>query len=53
MPKMLQPIAVYYFMGPERAVDVGDQDKDQRAAERAGVRFEWARELFGWFRPSS
>jgi len=27
---------------------VGDMDRDEEAARRAGVRFSWAHEFFGW-----
>jgi D-glycero-D-manno-heptose 1,7-bisphosphate phosphatase len=50
-PKMLQRIAVYYFIGQERTLYVGDMESDRLAAERAGMQFEWAWEFFGWPRP--
>jgi len=51
-PKMLQRIALYYFIGPERTLYVGDMESDRKAAESARVRFEWAWEFFGWPRPA-
>jgi phosphoglycolate phosphatase-like HAD superfamily hydrolase len=31
---------------------VGDMERDEEAARRAGVRFQWAHEFFGWDAPA-
>lgn len=45
---MLERILLHYRVPAARALFVGDAPSDREAARRAGVRFRWARDFFGW-----
>lgn len=51
-PTMLRAIMRRFAVPASRTVFVGDQEIDREAALRAGVRFAWAGEFFGWTGPS-
>ncbi len=50
-PLMLVRLMRRYGLGPDETLFVGDIERDEEAARRAGVRFEWAHEFFGWSAP--
>ena len=52
-PKPLMLLRLMRRFGAARAetLFVGDMDRDEEAARRAGVRFAWARDFFGWDAP--
>ncbi len=50
-PTMLRAIMRRFAVPAERTVFVGDQEIDREAARRAGTRFVWAAEFFGWSGP--
>lgn len=45
---MLEFIMDLAHASPEETTMVGDSDDDRLAAEKAGVRFEWAKSFFKW-----
>ncbi len=47
-PLMLQRLMRRYKVSPQETLYVGDMDRDEEAARRAGVRFMWAKDFFGW-----
>ena len=47
-PGMLHALMRRFSARPEETLFVGDMDKDEEAARRAGTRFEWAQDFFGW-----
>jgi D-glycero-D-manno-heptose 1,7-bisphosphate phosphatase len=47
-PGMLVELMARCGVGPRETLFVGDADRDAGAAERAGVRFAWAWDFFGW-----
>lgn len=47
-PGMLLTLMRRFRAAPEETLFVGDMDKDEEAAHRAGVRFMWAHDFFGW-----
>jgi D-glycero-D-manno-heptose 1,7-bisphosphate phosphatase len=47
-PGMVTALADKHFVDLGRSLFVGDSEGDRACAEAAGVRFEWAREFFGW-----
>lgn len=47
-PGMLLHLMLALEFMPADTVFVGDMDSDQQAAANAGVRFEWAKDFFGW-----
>ena len=49
-PGLLHRIMRFYGVAPARTLFVGDQQIDAEAARRAGTRFAWARDYFGWQR---
>ena len=53
-PRPLMLVRLMHRFGVRRdeTLFVGDMDKDEQAARRAGVRFQWAHEFFGWEAPS-
>ena len=46
-PGMLLAILAAQRIAPARALYVGDLEIDELAAQRAGVKFRWARDFFG------
>lgn len=52
-PKPLMLLRLMHRFGVRRdqTLFVGDMDRDAEAARRAGVRFAWAHEFFGWDAP--
>ncbi len=47
-PGMLLRLMRRFGASPDRTLFVGDMDKDEEAARRAGTRFMWAKDFFGW-----
>lgn len=47
-PGMLLRLMRRFRAAPAETLFVGDMDKDEEAARRAGTRFVWAHEFFGW-----
>jgi len=47
-PLMLQRLMRRFGATPDSTLFVGDMDRDEEAARRAGTRFMWAHEFFGW-----
>jgi D-glycero-D-manno-heptose 1,7-bisphosphate phosphatase len=47
-PGMLRRAMTRQAVAPADTLFVGDLDIDREAAARAGVRFAWARDFFGW-----
>ena len=47
-PLMLQRLMRRFRASPAETLFVGDMDKDEEAARRAGTRFMWSHEFFGW-----
>jgi len=47
-PGMLLAIMLLCEFQPADTLFVGDMDTDRQAAANAGVRFEWAKDFFGW-----
>lgn len=47
-PLMLQRLMRRFGASKEETLFVGDMDRDEQAARRAGTRFMWARDFFGW-----
>jgi D-glycero-D-manno-heptose 1,7-bisphosphate phosphatase len=50
-PGMLRRAMARHGAAPGETLFVGDLDIDREAAARAGVRFTWAWDFFGWPRP--
>jgi D-glycero-D-manno-heptose 1,7-bisphosphate phosphatase len=52
-PKPLMLVRLMHRFGARRdeTLFVGDMDRDEEAARRAGVRFAWAQEFFEWDAP--
>ena len=50
-PEMLLRLMRRFRAGKDETLFVGDMERDQEAARRAGVRFLWAHEFFGWEKP--
>ena len=53
-PKPLMLVRLMHRFGARRdeTLFVGDMERDEEAARRAGVRFQWAHEFFGWDAPA-
>lgn len=47
-PGMLFRIMSRFGIAPENTLFVGDIERDRESARRAGVRFMWAKDFFGW-----
>ena len=47
-PGMLLALMRRFGAEAQETLFVGDMDKDEEAARRAGTRFMWAHEFFGW-----
>ena len=47
-PLMLQRLMRRFGVPNHETLFVGDMDRDEEAARRAGARFMWADEFFGW-----
>ena len=47
-PLMLQRLMRRFGVSEDETLFVGDMDRDYEAARRAGARFLWARQFFGW-----
>lgn len=47
-PLMLQRLMRRFRVNAEETLFVGDMDRDEEAAARAGTRFMWAKDFFGW-----
>ncbi len=47
-PLMLLRLMRRYGASPRETLFVGDMDRDEEAARRAGTRFMWAKDFFGW-----
>ena len=47
-PLMLRRLMRRFGAAPAETLFVGDMDKDEEAARRAGTRFRWAHDFFGW-----
>ena len=47
-PGMLLDIMHKFDIPPKQTLFVGDMEWDLEAARRAGVRFMWAKDFFGW-----
>jgi D-glycero-D-manno-heptose 1,7-bisphosphate phosphatase len=47
-PEMLLRLMRRFAAAPAETLFVGDMDRDEEAARRAGTRFMWAHEFFGW-----
>jgi HAD superfamily hydrolase (TIGR01662 family) len=45
-PGMLQEALTFFEVKPEEALFIGDRDTDRRAAEAAGIAFQWAAGFF-------
>ena len=50
-PELLRRLMHRFRAGKDETVFVGDLDRDREAARRAGVRFTWAWDFFGWEGP--
>jgi len=46
-PGLISELMVLAATTAEETVFIGDQESDREAAERAGVRFAWAKDFFG------
>jgi D-glycero-D-manno-heptose 1,7-bisphosphate phosphatase len=46
--EMLRRLMRRFRARPEETLYVGDMETDAEAARRAGCRFQWARDFFGW-----
>jgi D-glycero-D-manno-heptose 1,7-bisphosphate phosphatase len=47
-PLMLQRLMRRFRVSKDETLFVGDMDRDEEAARRAGARFMWAWDFFGW-----
>lgn len=47
-PGMLHDIMKHFGVGADETLFVGNAPSDEEAARRAGVRFAWAWDFFGW-----
>ena len=47
-PEMLTRLMHRFGARRDETLFVGDMDRDEEAARRAGVRFAWAHDFFGW-----
>lgn len=47
-PGLLMDIMAHFGVAPEETLFVGNAPSDAEAARRAGVRFAWAWDFFGW-----
>ncbi len=47
-PGMITELMNHFAASASDTVYIGDRDSDQKAAEAAGVKFEWARDFFEW-----
>ena len=47
-PLMLERLMRRFRARKDETLFIGDMDVDEEAARRAGVRFAWAQEFFGW-----
>jgi len=47
-PLMLRRLMRRFGVNAEETLFVGDMDRDAEAAGRAGTRFMWAKDFFGW-----
>ena len=47
-PLMLQRLMRRFGVSNDETLFVGDMDRDEQAARRAGARFMWARDFFEW-----
>lgn len=47
-PEMLLRLMRRFRAAPEETLFVGDMERDEEAARRAGTHFTWARDFFGW-----
>ena len=45
---MLERLAHRFGVSKDETLFVGDMERDCEAARRAGIRFEWAWDFFGW-----
>jgi phosphoglycolate phosphatase-like HAD superfamily hydrolase len=45
---MLERLMRRFRAGAEETLFVGDMERDEEAARRAGTRFMWAKDFFGW-----
>ena len=52
-PLMLRRLMRRFRTTKGETLFVGDMERDKEAARRAGVRFLWAHEFFGWERPDA
>ena len=52
-PLMLRRLMRRFRASKGETLFVGDMERDEEAARRAGVRFLWAHEFFGWERPAA
>jgi D-glycero-D-manno-heptose 1,7-bisphosphate phosphatase len=52
-PLMLVRLMHRFRVGKSQTLFVGDMERDEEAARRAGVRFLWAHEFFGWAEQAS
>ena len=50
-PLMLRRLMRRFRAGGDETLFVGDMDRDREAARRAGARFLWAHDFFGWEPP--
>ena len=51
-PLMLVRLVHRFQVRRDETLFVGDMERDEEAARRAGVRFQWAHEFFGWGAPA-
>ncbi len=49
-PGLLHRVMQFYAVPAGKTLFVGDHAVDAEAARRAGVRFQWAQDFFGWDR---
>lgn len=47
-PLMLRRLMRRFRVSEKETLFVGDMDRDEEAARRAGTRFMWAKDFFGW-----
>src|SRR4051812_30620161 len=47
-PLMLERLMRRFGVTKEETLFVGDMERDEEAARRAGTRFKWAGDFFGW-----